>query len=686
MSGRDLSINARLKPEPWTDRERAALPAVNDHDLSIFAHKLETTAVECQELLLRLGASTGARWGDSGFAFYTAQGDIAVCSTGIYFHAFLQQIPIKYTMAHWLDDPSVGVRPGDAFFNNDPLYGGVHAADMTVFMPVFDGEELIGWVGAVIHTGECGAQDPGGVTLRSRNRYEEGILIPPTKICAEGVVREDVINLLANGVRDPRMLVMDIKARLAACRRGQERLLDEARRRGGDFVVGGLRQLIQMAADAARDRVRSLPEATVRQNAFLDTIGTGDALLKLGLSVTKRGEKLHLDLTDCSPELVDHSSNTFPHTLVGMSATYLCNYLFPDLPVNSGLSEVLDWTFREGTFVSPSADAAVSMCPNPMAVFNLAFSLALAKLVYVQSPDRAVAPWFSGFNMPIYGGMNQWGEPVSDLFSELNAGGSGARPAEDGVNVAGAFFASLSDSGEVEQNELGIPVLYAFRNRFLADSCGHGRHRGGAGLDAAYMVHHVPFLMFGSLGFGSRFPCSLGLFGGYASPSLPSIAVKGGDLLERLANRDPSVPATSTELLEGGALAGEYHYRSMNTPVEPAANGDVYLVPTGGGTGYGDVLEREPAAVVRDLREGIVTAWAAEHVYGVVVDEATGEADDVATAAARAAIRAQRLSRGRPLAEFEREWSRLRPPDEVLVAYGAWPHPVDGPVPQGVMR
>jgi acetone carboxylase, alpha subunit len=686
VSGRDLKINSRLKPEPWTERERAALQAVNDLDLSIFAHKLETTAVECQELLLRLGASTGARWGDSGFAFYTAQGDIAVCSTGIYFHAFLQQIPIKYTIAHWMDDPSVGVRPGDAFFNNDPLYGGVHAADMTLFMPVFHQEELIGWVGAVIHTGECGAQDPGGVTLRSRSRYEEGILIPPVKICAEGVVREDVINLLANGVRDPRMLVMDIKARIAACRRGEERLLDEAARRGNDFVVGGLRRLIQMAADAARDRVRSLPDATVRQNAFLDTAGTGDTLLKIGLEVRKQDGRIHLDLTNSSPELVDQSSNTFPHTLIGMSATYLCNYLFPDLPVNSGLSEVLDWRLREGTFISPSADAAVSMCPNPMALFNLALSLSLAKLVFAHQRERAVAPWFSGFNMPIYGGANQWGEPISDLFSELNAGGTGARPSSDGVNVAGAFFASLSDSGEVEQNELNVPVLYAFRNRFLADSCGHGRHRGGAGLDAAYMIHHVPMLMFGSLGFGSRFPCSLGLYGGYACPTLPAINIKRSDLVEMLGRRDPGVPFSSTELLERRAVGGEYVYNAMNTPVQPSLAGDIYLVPTGGGTGYGDVLEREPDAVARDVREGIVTSWAAEHVYAVVIDERTGEADERATEAMRQEVRRRRLSRGRPFAEFTAEWSRLRPSEEVLRDYGAWPDPVEGPVPLGVMR
>lgn len=684
MSGRDYEICSRLKPEPVTDRERQCWEAIDDLDFSIFSHKLEKAAVECQELLIRLGASTGARWGDSGFAFYTAQGDIAVCSTGIYFHAFLQQIPIKYVLKHWLHEPSVGVEPGDAFFSNDPFYGGVHTPDMMLFLPVFFEDELIGWTGTVIHTGECGAQDPGGVTLRSSNRYEEGLHIPPVKISSGYRLREDVVNLLANGVRDPRLLVMDIKARMAACRRGEQRLLEEARERGKDFVVGGLRRLIENAASAARERVRSLPDGTVRQVAFLDTVGTEEALVKLSLTVTKRGDRLELDLSDSSPQVLGHPANTFSHTLVGKSALYVCNYLAPDLPVNSGLTEVLHWKFREGTFISPSPEAAVSLAPNAMTVFNLAFSLAMAKLLFSVRPNHSVAPWFNGFNMPVYGGVNQWGEPVGDIFSEINAGGTGGRPTEDGVNVAGAFFASLSDSGEVELNELTAPILYPFRSRFFTDSCGHGLHRGGAGMDVAYMVHNVPWLWFGSFGYGSKFPCSLGLFGGYASSSIPAVRIQRSNLPQLMKESSPAVPFSSAELLESGLVQGTYEFTSVSCPGKPSAAGDILIVATGGGSGYGDVLERDPEAVAGDVRDGVVSAWAAERVYHVVYDPETFEVDPDATEASRARVRRERLARGKPLAEFEAEWSRLAPPKLALRYHGAWPSPLAEPLPKPV--
>ncbi len=431
MSGRDLDIRDRLRPEPMTEREKACQAGLDDLSLNIFSHKMATTAVECQELLNRLGASTGARWGDSGFAFYTAAGDIATCSTGIYFHAFLQQIPVKYVLKHWRDNPSVGVKPGDAFFCNDPLYGGVHAPDMMVFVPIFHEGELTAWAGAVVHSGECGAQDPGGVTPRSTNRYEEGLHIPPVKIAENYVLREDILNMFANSVRDPRTLLVDIKARMAACRRGEHRMLEIVKDRGVDFVVGGLRRMIEVASQAAHRRLESLPDCTVRQVVFLDTVGTADGLLKLSLTLRKQGGRLTMDFTDTSPEVPMHSVNTFPHTIVGKSSVYLCNYLFPDLPVNSGLLEVIDWNFPPGIFLNPNPEAPISLAPYAMSVFNLAFSLACAKLIYGERGDHAVAPWFNSFNMPVYGGLNQWGEPVADVFSEINAGGTGGRPHGD---------------------------------------------------------------------------------------------------------------------------------------------------------------------------------------------------------------------------------------------------------------
>ena len=65
--------------------------------------------------------------------------------------------------------------------------------------------------------------------------------------------------------------------------------------------------------------------------------------------------------------------------------------------------------------------------------------------------------------------------------------------------------------------------------------------------------------------------------------------------------------------------------------------GDVVSVQTPGGGGYGDPLERDPEAVLEDVRDGKVSVARAEGAYGVVV--ADGELDAAATERCRAARR-----------------------------------------------
>ena len=180
--GRDLEVVQRLRPEPLTEREQAAQASVDDLDFEIFRHKMDMVALEGKETTMKLGASTAMRWGDVAFGIYTAQGDLAVCATGIYHHAVLSQIPVKYIVKHWRNEPSVGLHAGDAFFYNDPFYGGVHNADMGLSIPVFADGELVCFIGAAVHTGECGGSEPGGTVCGAKSRYDEGLLVPPIKI------------------------------------------------------------------------------------------------------------------------------------------------------------------------------------------------------------------------------------------------------------------------------------------------------------------------------------------------------------------------------------------------------------------------------------------------------------------------------------------------------------------------
>jgi N-methylhydantoinase B len=53
----------------------------------------------------------------------------------------------------------------------------------------------------------------------------------------------------------------------------------------------------------------------------------------------------------------------------------------------------------------------------------------------------------------------------------------------------------------------------------------------------------------------------------------------------------------------------------------PLRAGDLVVMESSGGGGYGDPLERDPAAVTRDVADGVITHSKAETVYGVVFRE-----------------------------------------------------------------
>ena len=68
--------------------------------------------------------------------------------------------------------------------------------------------------------------------------------------------------------------------------------------------------------------------------------------------------------------------------------------------------------------------------------------------------------------------------------------------------------------------------------------------------------------------------------------------------------------------------------------------GDVVLLQSSGGGGYGDPLERDVSAVARDVGDGVVSRPKAGSVYGVVFRD--GQVDEEATQRRRQEIRATR--------------------------------------------
>jgi len=679
--GRDMEVVQRLKPEPTTSDELAAQEKISDVDFEIFSHKMDMIATEGKETTMKLGASSGMRWGDVAFGVYTARGDLAVVATGIWFHAVLGQIPVKYIVKHWINEPSVGVREGDSFFWNDPFYGGVHGADMGLCVPVYHDDKLVCFAGAVVHTGECGGSEPGGLVGSARSKYDEGLLAPPIKIGENYALKEDMLNMFAAMNRDPRTMILDIKARLAACRIAQRRITELIDQKGLEFFTGALRRILTVTAEAAKKKAGLLNDGVFRQPRFMDTVGVEAALTKIDITLTKEGDRIKFTFKDTTPMLPDKPLNTFFQGIIGLAMVYFCGWLFHDLPANNGLLEILEWEFPENSLINAQGDVPTSVSPFTQTCFAHGVFLAGARMTYHLDPLRAVAAWYQGFGVPIYGGMNQWNEPMADISPEINATGAGARPDMDGVDGAGAYFATMSDCSDVETTESDRPFLYLFRNYFK-NSYGHGKFRGGAGVGFGVMMHHVPWVAMGSFGYGSKFPSTLGIFGGYAVPPTFIRTVNGSNVKALLAKGSTSLPNTMSKVYEWeNPEQGQAMHQHVTMPIQPLMNGDTFYLPVGGGAGYGDALEREPEAVLKDLRDGMTTHWAAQNIYKIVYDEQTLRLDSENTKALRAEARDERFRRAKSYDEFEAEWLKLRPSDEIIKYYGAYPNPSEGPPP-----
>jgi N-methylhydantoinase B len=163
----------------------------------------------------------------------------------------------------------------------------------------------------------------------------------------------------------------------------------------------------------------------------------------------------------------------------------------------------------------------------------------------------------------------------------------------------------------LEVLETRMPVLKS-RFELVQDSGGPGQFRGGLAARQSWE------LLSGGLAVAiadkTRESEVLGVAGGHSPPERNAIIAFPGTDRERRMGKVSDIPV---------------------------AAGDVITLAPAGGAGYGDPLDRDPAAVAHDVREEYVSARSAREDYGVVLTD-DGEVDAAATQALRAELRSGR--------------------------------------------
>lgn len=574
---------------------------------------------------------------DAATAITMPDGELVAMGPYITTQAHVLRLIVESTIRSRAQDH--GFTPGDMFICNDPYLGATHQPDVATVAPVHAGDELVAWVGSSGHWLDIGGPEPGGFTMTARSVFDEGLRMPPTRIVEGGTIREDLVQLIMNQIREP-LAELDLRGQMVSNRTGTERLGALFDEYGLDVVQQVMRQGIDNVERRLRERLSTLPDGTWREVQYMDHDGHQPNMRPIVCTITKRGDHLTIDFTGTAPE-VEGFANCTRGGLRAATLSAVSIMLGYDLTWNDGVSRCVDIVAPPRTAVTAEFPTPVSMATISAIIvtLNLVFGTLSKMLLTGPLRDEAMANWCGtslGVSMM---GRREDGQLTVAAEGSHFAAGCGARSDADGVDTGGIIINTTANIPSVEQTESEYPVLYLFR-RQLRDSGGPGRFRGGASGEVAIIPYRGGGPMETSFaGVGAQCPNAFGVAGGLPGASARYIRFHDAGVSDLIA-RGQLLPA------EEDAVGGQRVPTPINSSHAPFPASMVEYHNWQGGGGFGDPLERDPAAVARDVADRIVSVDTAAEVYGVLLHN--GSPDMAVTEHRREELRQERRARSRP--------------------------------------
>lgn len=611
------------------------MTSVDPVTFEVLWHKLMQLAEEMGITYFRTTGSHVVITGtDASSAIMTPEGEAVAVGPYIVTQANVLPLIVRSTIEHCSENPGIG--PGDVFICNDPYAGAIHQPDIAMVTPIYDGDELIAWLGTSGHQVDNGGMEPGGFSVGATEIHQEGLRIPPVKIVESGRLREDILRWIDNQVRDP-LVALDVRAQIATLTVGTRRMEEIRERYGSGLLTGTMAGILDFAEERFAERLRSLPDGTWRQTQYIDHDGHEPNIYRIECAVTKTDDRLAVDFAGTSENAKGIINATYAGLNAGVLSAVLILLAF-DLPWNSGIRRRIDVRSASGTINNAAYPAPVTMATISATIVTIdaVWSCLAQMLLESDLAIEAMANWSGSSLAPIFTGVTKAGEPFAHTEMSHFGGGGGARIFRDGVDSAGIVFNTTPNIPNIEVNEQDFPVLYLFR-RHLMDSGGPGKFRGGMSGELAYVPHKAGGHMDGLFaGTGSYMPNAIGLAGGLPGSAVRVLRVDGSEVPERIGRGEP-LPIRLEEA--GGSLEvlGPKHPR---TPLRP---GDIWYHSWQSGAGYGDPIDRDPEAVLRDVLDLAVGVEAARDIYGVVIQD--GRVELQATQVRRGELLRERLGR-----------------------------------------
>jgi N-methylhydantoinase B len=473
------------------------------------------------------------------------------------------------------------IEAGDVILTNIPYEGGgTHLSDVVILVPVFHEGVLIAWTVNKAHWTEVGGAQAGSVSTESTEIYQEGLQFPFVKLYERDRINRSLVEVIRANVRLPDSTIGDMHAGVAAARVGARRILDLVERYGRGEVLAAMEDLLDYGERMTREELRNLPAGVYEAEDVVESDGRGNGPFRIKVKVTIGAQRLTADFTGTDAAAAGPINCSLTGLITGARCVFKA-VTNSDLPANGGCFRLLDVVCPPGTLVSAQAPAPVSLYYESLIAAMDVMWKALAPAMPHRLPaghQRSVNATFVTGMHPDTGELFVLGEPL--------VGGWGASVGRDGDN--GQFCCGNGETynvpTELFESRYGLQVeQYAFHD----DDGGAGRQRGGKGVVLDYRVTaHEVWLTYAT-----------------SRSSAPPWALKGGK---------PGSLNSAKVVRRNGTV----ETFDMCTRVR-VGKGELIRLTTATGGGFGDPAQRPRELVMRDLKNGFVTARQAQQDYGL---------------------------------------------------------------------
>jgi N-methylhydantoinase B len=496
--------------------------------------------------------------------------------------------PIPWSVKLMLEKFGKDIREGDVFLHNDPYTGGTHLNDVALIFPVFIDHALSFFPVIRAHWGDIGGMTPGSISGGSREIIQEGIRIPMLKVYQGGKPNQGVLDLLFSNMRVPYERVGDLEAILGTCRIAEKRIRELIGKYGQGTVIECTRAALDRSEKRMRKALEAIAGKTYSYEAYLDSCGDSLEPVVVRVKIIVVGDGMTVDFTGSS-EQTNSPLNAGPAVAPTGAFIILKSFLDPEGPINHGAFRPIEFINPEGTVVNSRYPAPCGGFSEVRRCVESAVMGALAKAI----PDRMTGDIKGTANhVSISGTVPGSREPF--IFYEYPAAGTGAFLEDDGNNAVRSFTeGDFSSIQPVEAVENLFPLVVE-KCELRVDSGGDGKTRGGLGLRRSIRVLAEDATL--SVLSDKNIIPPFGVLGGYWGAPNRFGVVRSGSWIY-----PSTIPGKVTQF--------------------PLQKGDLVVMETSGGGGYGDPLERDMEKIKEDLLEQTISAEKAKVRYGLSLED-----------------------------------------------------------------